>query len=201
MLLLSSRLRFAAVEVVTNAASVTRLNLSLRLHATISKQRSRRPRAASSERAALSAASESESERSDRRTRPTLCTRLGYFCESRSVILLRHSPTIIIINRQQGQRAAEAAGRGDSSSNKMQLMREKIDDVVVRAPAPAKSTVGHTYTWIHSATVTHTCTPVCTVNTEIICVIKKPRTVSSPALSLSFALFLNSVIFFYGVYF
>lgn len=158
--------------------------------------------------------------RSDRRTRPTLCTRLGsarlglsILRESRSVILLRHSPTIIISNRQQRQRA-EAAGRDvGSGGNKMQLVREKIDDVVVRAPAPVKATVGHTHihthtcthTYVYSTTHTHmhTCTPVCSVYTAIICVIKKPRTVSAPplacSLSLSLSLFRSPLSFIFDV--
>lgn len=143
-------------------------------------------------------------------------TRLGssIFARARSVILLRHSPTIIITNGQQRQRA-EAAGRdGGSRGNKMQLVREKIDDVVVRAPAPAKATVGHTHTYtlphthtyIHkyfaTLTHTHTCTPVCSVNTEIICVIKKPRTVSAPAPALASSLTIAlSLSLLTGVYF
>lgn len=70
-------------KVVNNAASVTRLNLSLRLHATIFNA-SRRQRCLSWRRAALARASESESEcameREGRRqasgTRPTFAARL-----------------------------------------------------------------------------------------------------------------------------
>lgn len=82
--------------------------------------------------------------------------------------------------KQQRQRAAEAAGRGGSdSSNKMQLVREKIDDVVVRAPAPAKATVGHTHTYKHFATLSHTHAHLCAPWTQ-----KSFASLKSLALSL-----------------
>lgn len=67
-------------------------------------------------------------------------------------------------------------------------------------------TLCHTHTHIHkyfaTLTHTHTCTPVCSVNTEIICVIKKPRTVSAPAPALASSLTIAlSLSLLTGVYF
>lgn len=142
-------------------------------------------------------------------------TRLGssIFARARSVILLRHSPTIIITNGQQRQRA-EAAGRdGGSRGNKMQLVREKIDDVVVRAPAPAKATVGHTHTYTlpHTHTyintlphsLTHTHAHLCAAWTQKSFASLKSLALSllllSPALSLSLSLFRSSLAFIFDV--
>lgn len=110
---------FAAIDVVNNAASVTRLNLSLRPHATISKQRSRRQRAA--KRAALSAASESESESEWEATaEPDLpcaldSARLVYFCESTKCNTITSFP-----NHHHQQWAAEAADRGCGQRRRQQ---------------------------------------------------------------------------------
>lgn len=98
----------------------------------------------------------------------------------------------------------QAAGRGGGGgSNKMQLVREKIDDVVVRAPAPAKATVGHSHTYILVATLSHTHAHLCAPWTQKSFASLKSLALSllllSPALSVS--LLLYSLIFFYGVYF